>query len=464
MIGAGPNGLAAAITLAEAGRSVLVIEGAPTIGGGARSAELTLPGFVHDVCSAVHPLAVASPGLRSMQLERHGLRWLHPEVPLAHPLPSAPAAVMLRSLDDTAAGLGADGRAWARLFGPLVRNADHLIPQLLGPVLRLPRHPLVMARFGLSALRSAHGLNRRFSDDQAAALLAGNAAHSFLPLDAPLSGAFGVMLAVTGHHVGWPVAAGGSQAIVDAMARRLTELGGCVETGRRVTSLTELPAAHAVLFDTSPGAVVSIAGDRLSSALRRRLTRFRHGPAAFKVDYALSGPVPWDDERCRRAGTVHVGGTAAEIEAAEHDVSAGRMPDRPFVLVSQPSVVDPSRAPAGHHVLWAYAHVPHGYVGDATEALEAQIDRFAPGWRDLVMARHVITPEGFEAYNPNYVGGDIGGGSHDGLQLLVRPTWRPYRTSDPSLFLCSASTPPGAGVHGMCGVHSARAVLRGPLR
>lgn len=466
MVGAGPNGLTAAITLAAAGRSVIVLEAADTIGGGCRSAALTLPGYVHDVCAAVHALANDSPAFAELDLARHGLEWLHPEVPMAHPLDDGSAGVLHRSLEQTAAGLGLDGRAWRRALGPSVRNWPKLLPELMRPILGVPRHPVALARFGLEAVLPASVLQRRFSTPQASALFGGCAAHAFLPLTSPLTGSFGLLLAASGQTGGWPIAKGGSQAVVDALAAHLTQLGGTIETGRRVRQLTDLPFHRAVLFDTNPAQMGAIAADQLPARYRDRLARFRHGPAAFKVDYALDGPVPWVNEDCRRAGTVHVGGTFEQIRAAEADVAAGRMPDRPFVLVAQQSIIDPSRAPAGKQTLWAYAHVPNGWTDDATEAIDRQIERFAPGFRDLIAARHVMPPAVFERYNPNYVGGDIGGGSHGGLQLLFRPTvrLRSYSTPNRSLFLCSASAPPGGGVHGMCGRNAANVALAGVLR
>jgi phytoene dehydrogenase-like protein len=444
---------------------VLVLEGSATVGGGTRSAALTLPGFVHDVCATVHALGAASPALQQMGLERHGLEWAHPEIALAHPLDDGTAGVLDHSLDRTADGLGRDGRSWRRLFQPLLRDWDSLIPQLLGPIVSVPRHPLVLARFGVNALVPASIMQRRFDTRQAAALFGGCAAHAFLPLTHPLTSAFGISLALAGHAVGWPVARGGSQVLADAMAARVIELGGEIRVSSPVRSMADLPSRRVALFDTNPAQLEHIAGDLLPSAYRRRLLRFRHGPAAFKVDYALDGPVPWTNEECRRAGTVHVGGTFPEIQSAEAEVGCGRMPDRPFVLVVQQSVFDPTRAPAGKHTLWTYAHVPHNSPIDATDALERQIERFAPGFRDLVLARHVTTPAGFEAYNPNYVGGDIGGGAHSGGQLIFRPTFglRSYVTPNPSLMLCSASTPPGAGVHGMGGYHAACRALSGVL-
>jgi len=445
---------------------VLVLEGDDTIGGGTRSAELTLPGFVHDVCAAVHALGAASPALASMGLERHGLEWLHPDIALAHPLDGGRAGVLHRSLAETVAGLGADGPRWRRLFEPLVRDWDRLAPQLMGPILTVPRHPVALARFGMNAVLPASLTQRRFTTDEAAALFGGCAAHAFLPLTHPLTSAFGITLALTGHAVGWPIARGGSQAIADAMCARLAELGGEIETGRWVRSLADLPPHRVALFDTNPAQLATIAGDQLPPRYVRALNRFRHGPAAFKIDYALDGPVPWTNESCRRAGTVHIGGTFAEIRDAEAACAAGRMPGRPFVLVVQQSLFDASRAPAGKHTLWAYAHVPANSPIDATTLLEDQIERFAPGFRDLVLSRHTTGPAAFEAYNPNYVGGDIGGGAHSGAQLVFRPNigLRSYVTPNPALLLCSASTPPGAGVHGMGGLHAARRALAGPLR
>jgi phytoene dehydrogenase-like protein len=463
VVGAGPNGLAAAATLAGAGWSVLVVEAGATVGGGARTAELTLPGFHHDICSAVHPLSAASPYLEGLRLERHGLRWLHPDIAISHPLPGGRAGAVWRDVEATARQLGPDERAWRRHVGALARRWDHLAPMLLAPMLRVPRHPLTLARFGLPALAPATLAQRAWFDtEEARSLFAGCAAHALVPLEHPLSASFGLLLLASAHAVGWPLAAGGSQAIVDALAAHLRELGVGFELGHRVRSLDELPPARVVLLDVAPGDLARIAGDRLSPRERRAAARFRHGPAAFKLDYALDGPVPWADPHSGRAGTVHVAGTAAEVALAEREVAAGRHPERPYVLVAQPSLVDPSRAPAGKHVLWAYCHVPNGSDVDMTEAVEAQLERFAPGFRDLVLARHVAPPAWFADHNPNAVGGDFAGGSNLGLRSVFRPrlTLRPYATSDPGVWLCSASTPPGAGVHGMCGHHAATAVLR----
>ncbi len=465
VVGAGPNGLAAAVTLAAAGRSVVVYEAAATPGGGCRSAELTLPGFVHDVCASVHPLGAASPFLRSLPLADHGLEWAHPEIPLAHPLDDGSAAVLHRSLDATAAGLGADGAAWRRLVGPLLQRWEPLLDGLLGPLLP-PRAPFAMARF-LPGARSARAVaEHRFEGEAARALLAGCAAHACLPLSHPFTAGLGLVLAVTGHAVGWPVARGGSQRIIDALVAHLATLGGEVVCGHEVRSLDDLPPARATLFDLTPRQLARIAGDRMPARARRRLERYRYGPGVFKLDYALSGPVPWTAGACRRAATIHLGGTLAEIGHAEAEVTAGRHPERPYVLAAQQVVADPSRAPAGHHTLWAYCHVPNGSTVDMTEPVERQLDRFAPGWRDLVLARRATTPADLEAYNANDVGGDIAGGGLDGLQAVVRPAPRldPYRTALAGVYLCSSSTPPGAGVHGRCGWFAARAALRHELR
>jgi phytoene dehydrogenase-like protein len=466
VVGSGPNGLAAAIALAQAGRSVRVLEGAPTIGGGTRTEELTLPGHLHDVCSAVHPLLLGSPFLSSLPLAEHGLAVVHPDLPLAHPLDGGGAVALHRSVEETAAGLGRDGRAYERLLGPLVRDRDALLDVLLGPPLRPPRHPLPAARFAALGLRSASGLTRRFDDEPARALLAGNAAHSMRPLTAPGTGAFALLLVMLAHAVGWPVAVGGSRAITDAMASYLRSLGGEIETGTTVTSLRELPPSRAVILDVTPRGLLRIAGDRLGPRYRRALARFRYGPGVFKVDYALSAPVPWEAAACRAAGTVHVGGTLRELAESEADVAAGRVPRRPYVLVAQQSLFDRTRAPEGAQTLWAYCHVPSGSEADMTEAVERQIERFAPGFRDVVVQRHTMGPAQVEAGNPNYVGGDINGGAADLRQLMARPALRaaPYATSDPRIFLCSSSTPPGGGVHGMCGWFAARAALRGVLR
>lgn len=466
VVGAGPNGLAAALTCAKAGRSVLVLEAKDTIGGGARTAALTLPGFAHDVCSAIHPLAAVSPFFREAGLEAHGLELLHAEVALAHPLDDGRAGVLHRSLGQTAAGLGPDGPAWERHVGWVARRWEALASSVLGPLLRVPRHPLTMAGFGLRGLLPATTFARAFRTDEARGLFGGASAHAFLPLNRPLTTSMGLMLLASGHVAGWPVAKGGSQAIVDAMADQLGALGGRIETGRLVRTMADLPPSRAVLFDVTPKQLLDICGDDLPSGYRRRLGRFRYGPGVFKIDYALSEPVPWTNADCRRAGSLHVGGTVEEVAAAEAEVAAGRHPDRPFVLVGQQSLADSTRAPAGQHTLWVYCHVPNGSGVDMTDAVERQLERFAPGFRDVVLARHTAGNAWYEAHNPNIIGGDIAGGSHGGLQLVMRPRpgVPPYRTPNPRLYLCSSSTPPGAGVHGMCGMHAANAALRHVLR
>jgi phytoene dehydrogenase-like protein len=462
VVGAGPNGLAAAIVLARAGREVLVLEGEETLGGGCRSAELTLPGYVHDTCSTVQSLALASPFLRELPLERHGLELAHPDVPLAHPLDDGTSVVLHRSVEETARGLGPDERPYRRLFGRLVRDSDVLFRQLLGP-LRPPRHPLAMARFGLSAILPARALARsRFEGDRARALLAGCCAHSMVSLRTPASAAFGLVLMQTAHAVGWPVARGGSQRVADALAAELRSLGGRIETGRRVESLDELGDAAPVLLDVTPRQLLRIAGTRLPDGYRRRLSRYRYGPGVFKLDWALDGPIPWRAPEAARAGTVHLGGTLDEIVASEEAAVSGRHHERPFVLLVQPSLFDPTRAPEGKHTAWAYCHVPSGSTRDMTDAIESQVERFAPGFRDLIAARSAMDSAEVERRNPNYVGGDINGGAQDMRQLFTRPVARPvpYSTPVPGLFICSSSTPPGGGVHGMCGYWAARAALR----
>jgi phytoene dehydrogenase-like protein len=461
IVGSGPNGLAAAVEFARHGRSVLVLEAADTIGGGARSAELTLPGYVHDVCSAVYPLAIGSPFFRELPLDKFGLDWVHPDVPLAHPLDDGTAAVLERSVDATADGLGPDAAAYRKLFAPLTAAFADLTRDLLGPV-RVPRHPVAAARFGLRALRSGRGLAEGlFTGERARALLAGLAAHAVQPLEWAATAAITLMLGMAGHAVGWPVARGGSQRIADALAGYVRSLDGEVVTGRRVTSVDELPPARAVLLDVTPRQVVALAGHRLTDRYRRRLGRYRYGPGVFKVDWALREPIPWRAAACRRAGTLHLGGPLDEVAANEAAVWKGEHPERPFVLLSQPTLFDPSRAPPGRHTAWGYCHVPHGSAADMTERIEAQVERFAPGFRDLILARHVLDPAALERRNPNLIGGDIAGGVADLGQLFTRPVaaWNPYKTSAAGIFLCSASTPPGPGVHGMCGYFAARAAL-----
>ena len=463
VVGGGPNGLAAAIELARAGRAVRVYEAADRVGGGTRSAELTLPGFVHDVCSAAHPLGIASPFFRSLDLARHGLEWVHPEAPVAHALAPGRSVVLERDLPGMGEALGRDTDAWGRLFGPLVREWERLLPALLGPVVRPPRHPLLLARFGLPALLPATSLVRlAFRGPAARALFAGIAAHSMVPLGRPLTASFGLVLGLLAHAVGWPLARGGSGAVAVALESEARSLGVEIETQRTVRSLAELPAARAVLLDLTPRQVLAVAGDRLPPGYRRQLEAFRYGPGVFKIDWALDGPIPWRDPLTARAGTVHLGGTWREIVASEAAVGRGGVADRPFVLLVQPTIADPSRAPAGKHVAWAYCHVPNGSTASMTGAIEDQVERFAPGFRDLVLARAVKHAAAMEAYDANYVGGDINGGIGDIRQVLFRPVvrWNPYTTPDPSLFLCSSSTPPGGGVHGMSGMLAAREAVR----
>lgn len=462
VVGAGPNGLACAATLASRGVTVTVIEAAETIGGGTRSSELTLPGLVHDECSASHPMAVASPALTSLGLERHGLEWAWPEVDLAHPLEGGGGAAMVRSIEQTAAGLGDAGAAWKRLFGAPSRRFDALGEDILRPMLHFPRHPLLLARFGLPATAPATVLARAFATPEARALFGGVAAHSFSPLTRPLSSGPGMALICACHSHGWPVARGGSQAIAEALAAVVLEHGGTIETGRPVRSLEELPRADAVVLDLAPGAVADLAGGRLPTRVARAYRRYKHGPGAFKVDLAVEGGVPWTDPVARRAGTVHAIGAFEEIVVAERDVNRGRMPERPFVLVGQQYLADPSRSVGEVHPVWAYAHVPHGYEGDATEALLDQMERFAPGLRERIVGRSVRSTADLAAYNPNYVGGDIVTGANTPLQTLSRPRLAldPYSTGIPGVFICSAATPPGGGVHGMCGYNAAEAVLR----
>lgn len=462
VIGAGPNGLACGATLADRGVAVTVIEAAATIGGGTRSSELTLPGLIHDDCSAVHTMAVGAPSLTALDLERHGLEWAWPEIDVAHPLDGGAGAAIYRSIEATAAGLGSAGPAWKRWFGPSAANFDALSEDIMRPVLHLPRHPIMLTRFGLPALAPATALARRFDTEAARALFGGVAAHSFGPLNRPLSSAVAMAMVCAGHRHGWPVARGGSQAIADALAAVVRENGGVIETGRRVRSLSELPAADAVVLDLAPGAVADLAGERLPARVARAYRRYRHGPGAFKVDLAVEGGIPWSEEAARRAGTVHVVGSFAETVAAEREVNCGRMPERPFVLVCQQYLADPSRSVGDTHPVWAYAHVPSGYTGDASEALLDQVERFAPGLRERIVARSVRTPAQLQEYNPNYVGGDIVTGANTPWQTLIRPRLAldPYATGIPGVFVCSAATPPGAGAHGMCGYNAAHAVLR----
>lgn len=462
VVGSGPNGLAAAITLAQAGLKVQLFEARPTVGGGMRTMELTRPGFRHDICSAIHPLGMGSPFFQQLPLAQYGLEWIQPKLPLAHPLEDGSAVELHQSLSQTAAGLGIDGRTWQRVMAPLAANWEKLAPMLLSP-LPLPRHPLTLLRFGLLAPWPANLLARMlFQAEPARALFAGLAGHAIMPLEKPLTASFGLVLAILAHRVGWPIPRGGSHSIADALATHFQALGGQIHTDCPITNLAELPPARVILLDVTPRQFLALAGQRLPSAYRRRLARYRYGPGVFKIDYALSEPIPWRAVACRQAGTVHVGGTLAEIAAAERQVWRGQSPERPFVLMAQQSLFDDARAPAGQHTGWAYCHVPHGSSVDMTATIEAQIERFAPGFRDCILARAVHGPAQLEGYNPNYVGGDINGGVQDLRQLWTRPLLRfpPYATPIDNLFLCSSSTPPGGGVHGMCGFHAAQAALR----
>jgi len=462
VVGSGPNGLTAAAVLAQAGLAVLLIEGRDELGGGTRTTELTLPGFAHDVCSAIHPMAAVSPVFRSLPLAAHGLHWIQPESALAHPFDDGPPAMLETSLERTAEGLGVDARAYTRLFQPFVPELDRLLPSLLGP-LAWPRAPWLLARFGLRALRSAQGLaDGTFTTERARGLFAGCAAHSILPFDRITTSAIALVLMTVAHAGGWPMARGGSRAISGALASYFVQLGGEVELGRTVRSLDELPSARAVLLDVTPRQLVAMGATRLPAGYRARLGRYRYGPGVFKLDWALDGPIPWKSPACARAGTVHLGGTFEAIAAGEAAVWRGEAPSAPYVLLAQQSLFDDTRAPAGKHTGYAYCHVPHGSSVDMTFAIEAQVERFAPGFRDRILARHAMSPAAFEAYDPNYVGGDITGGVTDLGQLFTRPVARltPYGTPVRGLYLCSSSTPPGGGVHGMCGYQAARAALR----
>ncbi len=465
IIGSGPNGLAAAVELARNGASVLVLEAHDTVGGGTRTAELTLPGFHHDVCSACHPLGILSPFFRSLPLERHGLRWRSSPISVGHPLDSGRAVLLRKSVDETvnslvAEGHPGDGDRYRRLVEPFVGRMHELLPDALGP-LGVPRHPFLLARFGLASLASAQGLASRFESERAKALIAGCAAHATQPLDNPLTAAMTLVFLLSAHVEDWPVAEGGSHAISRALAEHLHAIGGRIETGMRVTSLAQLPKTRAVLFDTSPDQLADLGRARLPARYVRRLEAYRYGPASFKVDWALDGPIPWIDPDLNEAATVHLGGTFAEIAAGERAAWEGQHTDRPYVLLVQQSMLDPSRAPEGKHTGYAYCHVPHGSDRDMTAVIEAQVERFAPGFADRILARHTMSPQGFQAYSANYVGGAVTGGATDMWQLFTRPVARidPYSTPDPRLWICSASSPPGGGVHGMCGYHAARSVL-----
>ena len=461
VIGSGPNGLSAAIEIARAGKSVCVLESNDLPGGGLRTAELTLPGFHHDVCSAIHPMAIVSPFFQSLQLRKWGLEWIFPPAAFAHPFDDGTAALLYKDLNQTAEGLHNDGKNWKDVYSPFVKAPFSFLSEILRPI-RIPKRPILLARFGLMALRSAVGLaESKFSTSSARALFAGCAAHSFIPLEAAGSASFGLALSITGHAVGWPLAKGGSRKICEALISCLASYGGEIQTGRRVKSINDLPESSVFLFDVSPRQLLRIAGDELPQTYRNKLSNYKYGPGIFKIDWAMSGPIPWKNKDCLQAGTVHVGGTMEEIAACESGIWRNIHPEKPFVLVAQQSLFDPSRAPKEKQTAWAYCHVPNGSDVDMTERIERQIERFAPGFRDLILARHTFQTEQLEAYNENCIGGDIAGGANNLFQVMARPVARlnPYATPNPRIFICSSSTPPGGGVHGMCGHLAALSAL-----
>jgi phytoene dehydrogenase-like protein len=468
VVGGGPNGLTAAALIARAGRSVELVEARDSIGGGCRSAELTLPGVLHDVCSAIHPLGRSSPVFRELRLDEHGLEWIEPPIQIAHPLDDGRVALVHRDIETTIATFENDGdaAAYRRWMEPVVADWELIVRELLGPIpVGAVRHPVALARFALPAMLPMAVVARRFQSPVVRALLAGCGAHSFMRLTAPLTGGLGLALLVSAHAVGWPIPRGGAQRIADALASVVRKAGGSITTGVAVRNLAELPAHRAALLDVTPRQVLELSGNRLGGLYAAQLRRYRYGPAAFKLDLVLDGPTPWRDARLSSAGTIHLGGTFEEVAASERAVAQGRVHDRPFVLVSEPTRHDPTRAPEGRHVAWAYCHVPNGWPGDATERILRQIERFAPGFRDRIIGQHVTRPADLEAYNANYVGGDINGGLQNWAQFFTRPAvrWDPYSTPNPRIFICSSSTPPGGGVHGLCGMHAARSALRGAL-
>ncbi|SDM92414.1 Phytoene dehydrogenase-related protein [Daejeonella rubra] len=461
VIGSGPNGLSAAITLQQAGLTVLILEAKQTIGGGLRSEELTLPGFIHDVCSAIHPLAAGSPFFNSLPLEQFGLEFIYPEIAAAHPFDGGTEAVLKGSVEETASKLGIDTESYLELLAPLVRNWTDLAPDILAP-LHYPKYPLAMVSFGLNALKSASFLAKRFKSKEAKGLWAGMAAHSMQSLSNSTSAAAGLVLLATGHAKGWPVPKGGSKNIAQALASYFISIGGKIETGAHVKSMSDIPSSRTLLFDLTPKQILEIAGEHFSSIYKWQLKRYRYGMGVFKIDWALDGPIPFTASGCLRAGTVHLGNTFEEIAGGEQMTSKGKHPEKPFVLMAQQSIVDPSRAPQGKHTAWGYCHVPNGSEKDMTAAIEKQVERFAPGFRDLILAKHTMNTKEIEVYNPNYIGGDINGGVIDMGQLFTRPALRtsPYRTSAKGIYICSSSTPPGGGVHGMCGYRAAKQSLK----
>lgn len=461
VVGSGPNGLAAAITMQQAGLSVLLIEGKDVIGGGLRSAELTLPGFIHDICSAIHPLAAGSPFFKTLPLKEYGLEFINPEVNAAHPFDGGKAAALYHSIEQTSDQFGTDRHSYNKIMSPLVKGWPHIVADVLGP-LHFPENPIELARFGLHALTSATQLARRFHTMEAKGLWAGMAAHSIQPLTNFTTSAIGLVLMAAGHLGGWPVPKGGSSAIAQALSAYFVSLGGTIETGFYVRALRQLPFAHAILFDITPRQLLQIAGHRFSSLYKWQLERYRYGMGVFKIDWALDGPIPFSADVCRKAGTIHLGNTLEEIVASEQLTSEGKHPEKPFVLLAQQSLFDKTRAPEGKHTAWAYCHVPNGSTKDMTVEIESQVERFAPGFRERILAKHVMNTTQLEEYNPNYIGGDINGGIIDAGQLFTRPAlrWSPYKTSDKGIYICSSSTPPGGGVHGMCGYHAAKRALK----